>query len=367
MDLAARHLGGGVVAASDESFGAKELLLRAGPVAFVPGTYDHKGEVVDGWETRRRRGPGADWAVVRLGLPGIVRSVDVDTTSFSGNAPATCRIEACAMPGHPAPDELTDWQVLVPDTALLPDTHNVLPVEDSRRWTHLRLWAAPDGGVGRLRVEGDPLLDPRLLDGLTADLASQELGAEVVACSDDFYSPADALLLPDRPRNMGEGWEARRRRGPGHDVVVVRLGLAGTPRLVEIDTTYFVHNASGSCALWAASCADDPGFDDPRWTPLLSSTRLQPDTRHRFRVKAGVTTHVRLDAHPDGGLARLRVVGPVDRTARGWAAVRWLDALPEAQALAEAVPASVVAGRPFRTPDALRQAHPDLATTLLDA
>ena len=364
MDLAARHLGGSVVAASDESFGAKESLLRPEPVTFVPGTYDHKGEVVDGWETRRR-GPGSDWAVVRLGLPGIVRSLDVDTTSFSGNAPASCRVEACAMPGHPAPEDLTGWEVLVPETALLPDAHNVLTVADPRRWTHVRLSVYPDGGVGRLRVEGEPVADPRLLDGLTVDLASQELGAVVVACTDDFYSPAEALLRPDRPRTMGEGWEARRRRGPGHDAVVVRLGLAGIPQLVELDTTCFVHNASTSCSLWAASCPDDPGADDPRWVPLLPLTALRPDTRHRFRIDGGVTTHVRLDAHPDGGLARLRVVGPVAPAARELAALRWLDALPEAHALAEGVPPAVVAGRPFPTADALRRLDPHAATQLL--
>ena len=105
-DLAARHLGAGVVAASDDAFGAKELLLSPGPVSFVPGTFDHKGEVVDGWETRRRRTPGNDWVIVRLGTPGVIRSVDVDTTSFSGNAPTSCWVEACGAEGHPAPEDL---------------------------------------------------------------------------------------------------------------------------------------------------------------------------------------------------------------------------------------------------------------------
>ncbi len=104
---------------------------------------------------------------------------------------------------------------------------------------------------------------------------------------------------------MGEGWEARRLRGPGHDSVVVRLGVAGRPRLVEVDTTCFVHNASAEVALWGSA-------DGATWEPLLPRTRLQPDTRHRFRIDAPVVTHVRLDAHPDGGLARLRVHGEVD-------------------------------------------------------
>ena len=361
MDLAARHLGGAVVAASDESFGPKESLLKPGPVTFVPGTYDHKGEVVDGWETRRRRDPGADWVVVRLGLPGIVRELDVDTTSFRGNAPATCRVEACGVPGYPTAEELSGWHELVPETAVRPDAHNVLVVQDDRRWTHLRLWAAPDGGVGRLRVFGEPVLDPRPLDGLTVDLAAQELGARVIWCSDEFYSPAQALLRPDRPRSMGEGWEARRRRDPGNDAVVVRLGLAGSPRLVEVDTTCFVHNASAAAAVWAASCEDDPGPDDARWVPVLPKTRLQPDTCHRFPVSATNATHVRLDAYPDGGLARLRLLGAVSSPARAAAIVRWLDALPQPHALAEGLR---VNGRPFGTPEALRHADPELAVQL---
>lgn len=363
-DLAARHLGAGAVAASDDSFGPKELLLQPGPVSFVPGRYDHRGEVVDGWETRRR-GPGEDWVIVRLALPGVVESIDVDTSSFTGNAPTSCRVQATAAAGHPAPGELTCWQDLVSDTALVPDAHNVIAVDDRRRWTHLRLWIVPDGGVGRLRVRGTPLVDPRLLDGLTVDLASQELGAEVVGASDAFYSPAEALLRPDRPRTMGEGWETRRRRGPGFDVVLVRLGLPGLPRLVELDTTHFVHNASCAVALWTLSSSVVPAQDDPRWVPLLPLTRLQPDTRHTFRVEGQIASHVRLDAHPDGGLARLRVVGPVSPQARAQAAIDWLDALPDSHAQELGLPTATLAARPYRTVAALTAADPALARLLL--
>lgn len=352
-----------MVAASDDSFGAKELLLQPGPVCFVPGTYDHRGEVVDGWETRRR-GPGRDWIVVRLALPGIVESIDVDTTSFTGNAPTSCRLEGAAAAGHPAPDMLT-WQELLPDTDVQPDAHNVMAVDSSRRWTHVRLWIVPDGGVGRLRVHGTPLPDPALLSGLTVDLASQELGAAVVGFTDAFYSDADALLRPDRPRTMGEGWETRRRRSPGHDAAVVRLGLAGLPRMVEVDTTHFVHNASSACALWTLHSLTVPSLDDPRWMPLLPLTQLQPDTRHRFRVEGNVASHVRLDAHPDGGLARLRIVGPVSWQARAQAAIAWLNALPDSHAREVGLSAATLAGRPYRTTTAMTDADPALARLLL--
>lgn len=363
-DLAARHLGAGVIAASDDSFGPKELLLAPGPVAFVPGRYDHRGEVVDGWETRRR-GPGEDWVVIRLGVPGIVETIDVDTTSFTGNAPSSCRLQAAAADGHPSLDQLSCWQQVLPDTPLQPDAHNVLVVDSPQRWTHLRLWIVPDGGVGRLRVRGRAVPDPQLLRDLTVDLAAEELGAEVVGVSDDFYSPAEALLRPDRPRTMGEGWETRRRRGPGHDVVVVRLGLAGLPRLVEVDTTHFVHNASSAGALWTLCSPEVPASNDPRWQPLLPLTPLQPDTRHRFRVEGQLATHVRLDAHPDGGLARLRIIGPVSAEARAQAAITWLDALPTNHGREFGVSEETLAGRPYRHPAALTTADPVLARWLL--
>ena len=333
-DLAARHLGAGVVAASDDAFGPKELLLSPGPVSFVPGVFDHKGEVVDGWETRRRRSSGHDWAVVRLGTPGIVQSVDVDTTSFAGNAPSTCWLEACGAEGHPAPDELGDWQVIVPRTRLAADAHNVLLVDDPRRWTHVRLCVEPDGGVGRLRVHGEPVPDPRLLDGLTVDLAGQELGGSVVSATDTFYTSADALIRPDRPRTMGEGWETRRRRDGKHDSVVLRLAAAGLPRLVEVDTTHFVYNASAFCELWSSD-------DGVTWAPLLGRVALQPDTRHRFLASGAPATHLRLDAFPDGGLARVRVLGPLTAQGRFGLGLRWLNTLPEEQLLS-VVPSKVV-------------------------
>jgi allantoicase len=152
VDLASRVLGGSVVAASDESFGFKERLIDPAEPAFVPGMYDLRGEVVDGWETRRHAGRCGDWAIVRLGAAGRVQAVDVDTRFFSGNHPTACRIDGAVLPVTADPTAAgIRWTQLVESTVLKADSHNRLPVHDPRRWTHLRLRLGSDGGVARNR------------------------------------------------------------------------------------------------------------------------------------------------------------------------------------------------------------------------
>ncbi len=230
-DLASRWLGGSVIAASDESFGEKENLLTPAPAAFEPGHYGPRGEIVDGWETGRRRSPGHDWAMIRLGAPGIITSVDVDTSFFTGNFPQAVGLEAC-------------------------------------------------------------------------------------------------------------GWETRRRRDGGHDHVVFRLAFPGVVRRIVLDTAHFKYNASAEVTLHGSPADHAPPADparpagSPAWRPLLARTRLQPDTRHEFAGQcAQPVAMVRLDAFPDGGLSRVRLIGRIDPQARRAAGYRWFNALPPLQAL----------------------------------
>jgi len=336
-DLASRWLGGSVVAASDESFGDKENLLTPGPAAFEPGHYGNRGEIVDGWETRRRREAGHDWAIVRLGTPGTIASVDVDTSFFTGNYPPECTVEACGREGYPSPAELTDpgadWVQIVPRSRLRGDAHNDFAASDPRRFTHVRLCAFPDGGVARLRVLGHVVPDPRGLERLTIDLASQEYGGAVVASSDDFYTAAAALSRPDPARTMGEGWETRRRRDAGNDFVVFRLAFAGQIRQLIVDTAHFKYNASAEVAVYGCGQDPVPPAASSAWLPILARTRLQPDTRHVFGIDHGQSVaSVRLDAFPDGGLSRVRVIGSIDPAARRQAGYLWFNSLPLSQA-----------------------------------
>ena len=337
VDLASRWLGASVMSASDESFGDKENLLTPGPAAFEPGHYGNRGEIVDGWETRRRRDGGHDWAIIRLGAAGIVTSVDVDTSFFTGNYPQSVSVEACGHEGYPSPAELAgpsaSWETIVAKAAVTGDSHNVFDVTDRRRFTHIRLSAYPDGGIARLRVYGEVVPDPRGLDELTIDLASQEYGGAVIASSDDFYSSAGMLNRPDRARTMGEGWETQRRRGAGHDFVVFRLAFAGCLRRVIIDTAHFKYNASAAIALYGCAKEVPPEQDSPSWLRLLDRARLQPDTRHVYDLaETDPLTLARLEAFPDGGISRIRLLGAIDQGARRAAGYRWFNALPANQA-----------------------------------
>ena len=321
-DLASRAMAGGVVFADDEFFAEKENLILPSEPVFDPDLFGHKGKVYDGWETRRRRSPGQDAAIVRLGVPGVVRGVVVDTAFFRGNFPPQVAVDGAWIDGYPGADELpgAHWRPLVPAAAAQGDTRNRYEVSDPVAVTHVRLRIIPDGGVARLRVHGEPTPDPAFLRG-TVDLAAAENGGRVVDCSDLFYSSPSNIIAPGRSRVMGEGWENARRRDGGNDHVTVGLAGQGTVDHVEIDTSYYIGNAPGMASLRGIARADDLEHPD-RWVDLVPRTPLQPDCRHRFLVGPGSGSRpgdesgaaepvrfVRLDVFPDGGIARLRVHG----------------------------------------------------------
>lgn len=336
-DLASQRLGGGVVWANDEFFAAADSLVDPAPPIFQPNSFGPKGQIYDGWETRRRREPGHDHAIVRLGAPGVVRGVVIDTAYFTGNYPPYASVDGCGVDGYPSPAELADepWFPLLSKVELAGDTRNAFTVDGQQRVTHVRLSIYPDGGVARLRVHGEVVPDPRLLGLTPFDFAAIEHGGRVIECSNMFYGSPNNLLMPGLAGTMGEGWETARRRDAGNDWVLVHLAAPGRIRLAELDTSHFKGNAPGHAALRAID-ARVGGFDDAdAWFDLLPHTRLQPDTRHRFGVpSAPEATHVRLDVFPDGGMARLRLFGVPVEAEIAELALHWFNMLPPAQALA---------------------------------
>lgn len=372
-DLASRRLGGSVVAATDELFAERENLIKPEPATYAPSTFGHKGQVYDGWETRRRRTPGHDHAIVRLGAPGVVRGVVVDTAFFTGNHPPAASVEGCALEGHPSPAELeaAGWLSLVPRSQLAGHAENTFPVDVPLRLTHVRLAIYPDGGVARLRVHGDVIPDPRLLPPDGVDLAALECGGRVVDVSNMHYSSPTNLIVPGLARVMGEGWETARRRDDGNDWVELGLAAPGIIRLAELDTSHFIGNAPGWASLRGWDARRDRHGDDPASAVLLDRVRLQPDTRHRFRVPDHAEiTHARLDIHPDGGMARVRLYGSISADARTALGVRWLNSMPAPHArqvlrtdagLDTATADAVVAARPVAEAGTL----PDPVQTML--
>ncbi len=316
IDLASVRLGASVVAANDEFFGEKDRLIDVKSPVWIDDRYTDRGKWMDGWETRRRRDPGHDWCVIRLGAPGLVRGIDVETTHFKGNFPESCALDVLDEDTRTGNWDEAAWREVLPISALQGDTRNLFSIASPRRATHVRLRIFPDGGVARLRVYGQVDADwAHLSLRGEVDLAALEHGGFVVVCSDMFFGHRQQLIMPGDARTMGEGWETRRRRGGGHDWTIVRLGHAGRVDRVEIDTRHFKGNAPGACSLEGTTDALAGDVQDPHieWQRLLPRTPLQPDTLHRFEPGSlsaiDGLTHVRFNIFPDGGVARLRLFG----------------------------------------------------------
>ncbi len=320
-DVASRVLGGSVQFASDEFFADANHLIEPGPAGHDPAAFGIRGKLYDGWETRRRREPGEDFAIVRLAAPAVLRGVNIDTTHFRGNYPPGAVLDGGTLLGYPALDEVlaASWVPLTDVAELDGNQANLVPVTaPDRIVTHVRLRIQPDGGVARLRAFGEIVPDPRRLGG-RVNLAATLAGGQVTACSNMFYAAPGNALAPGRARVMSDGWETQRRRDDGNDWLVVRLAAPGLLHHVIIDTTRFVGNAPGAARLSDAESGAE----------LLPRTRLLPDTEHRFRIQAAAPVReVRLDIYPDGGISRLRVVGDVPPAAREPVARRWLGLLP---------------------------------------
>ncbi|HTB74762.1 MAG TPA: allantoicase [Polyangiaceae bacterium] len=333
VDLAAASLGGRAIGTSDDFFAPMSNLVAPGRGVFVEGKFTDHGKWMDGWESRRKRdlGPGAhDWCVLELGAPGRVLGLDIDTNHFAGNCPQFASVDGLrAPPGTPVADLVAmPWQELLAPAPLRPTAQNLFAVVAAPTVSHLRLNIFPDGGVARLRAFGHidadwsrPALDEETAAHVTSDLvdlAAVRNGGLALVCSDAFFGPMNNLLLPGRAENMGGGWETRRKRGPGHDWIVLRLGARGVASVLEVDTNHFKGNYPDRCSVeWI----DAPGARIPdlvtsgQWSLLLPESKLGAHSRHFFpplrplATDRSPATHVRVNIFPDGGLSRVRVWG----------------------------------------------------------
>jgi allantoicase len=346
-DLASERLGGRVLEANDDFFAPKGNLLKESKPVFIEGKYTTRGKWMDGWETRRRRTPGHDCCILRLGLPGIIRGILVDTSFFTGNYPERFSLEGCDLGERPPyknekkrlHSEKTAWVQIFPETPLKGDSRNLFEAAIEKRFTHLRLRIHPDGGVARLRVYGEAVPDPKRMAGREMDLVAVENGGSAVASSDQHYGAPRNLLMPYKAKNMGDGWETKRRRGPGHDWVILKMGLPGTIHRVEVNTAHFKGNYPDTCSLEAADAkgraVDASNAQQLAWAEVLPQTKLKPNHRHVFTglQHPGTATHVRFQIFPDGGVSRLRIFGTPQAVADPTQALDKLNRLPRLKAV----------------------------------
>ncbi|KAJ1304530.1 hypothetical protein OPQ81_005671 [Rhizoctonia solani] len=315
-EISSVALGGHVVSFSDEFFAEASNLLKVEPSVSHKGTFKPTGAVFDGWETRRHN-PAYDWCIIRLGAPsGYIIGFDIDTAHFSGNECPVASVQALFAHSEEQPQaDDPRWAEILPKVNLGPSSRHLFHIPQTKEaYTHVKLNMYPDGGIARFRVYG--LVAPIFPSDLTTplDLANVFSGARVVFTSDQHFGIGPNLLLPGRGKDMGDGWETRRSRTPGHkDWVIIRLGEAGILQQTEIDTAYFKGNFPESCTMHAINSNEvTPQDADEKWTCILPSQKLGPHRQHFFQlenVAERVYTHVKFTIYPDGGVKRVRIIG----------------------------------------------------------
>ena len=322
VDLVSERIGGETLSCSDDFFAPMENLIKPGRGIFIDDKYTDRGKWMDGWESRRRFGRqystdkqrDHDWCTLRLGIPGYIRGVDIDTNHFRGNAPQSVSIEACV--GNTA-----EWVEILPPSDVKPHSQNLFSIDikqtpNNQPWTCVRLKIFPDGGVARLRVYGEAHINwQQFLPGELIDLAAIQNGGRALSCSDMFFSDKNNLLMPGRGVNMGDGWETKRRRDKGNDWVIIKLASEGSINKVLIDTHHFKGNFPDRFSL-EGICSNDDNLEKEtlNWQTILPQTRLFAHREHQYSQEIISTaeqtfTHVRLNIFPDGGVSRLRLYG----------------------------------------------------------
>ena len=315
VDLGHPGLGTEIIECSDDFFADKNRLLNPEPPQFIEGKYDENGKWMDGWESRRRRNGGHDYLIIKLGRPGILFGVNIDTSHFTGNYPPAASLEGTYCDTEL--DEHTEWVSLVGMTELKGNSEHFIEIDNFRVWTHIRFNIYPDGGVARLRLYGRVYCDWDGCDqNALYDFANSLNGGRAIAWNDAHFGHPGNMLNDDPGTNMGDGWETRRRREPGFDWCIIELGHRCRVEEIIVDTSFFKGNFPDSFSLQATQSINTTRqsliTQSIYWAELLPSQKLQMDCLNRFRVNNadfGAVNYIRLNIFPDGGISRFRVMG----------------------------------------------------------
>jgi len=320
IDLASDKIGGKVIYATDDFFAEKENLIKEGRGIFIPDKYTDHGKWMDGWESRRKRTPGHDWAILKLGVEGTIKGFDIDTNHFLGNHPPFASVEAIHLTDDISDwgnaDQL-DWEEILEKSPLDPGSQHFFEISADKVYTHVRLHIYPDGGIARFRVYGEVFKDWKSVrEDELIDLALATNCGKALSCNDMFFSAMDNLISPIKGKDMGDGWETKRNRTPNNeDWVVLRLGHQGIVKKIIVDTHHFKGNYPDSCAIDACNCSNDNEVINASWQPLLQQQKLEAHQEHSFDDKTiekhEPITHIKLKIYPDGGISRLRILGTI--------------------------------------------------------
>ena len=316
VNLASPKMGTKIISVSDEFFGEATRMLDDKEAVFIEEKYDNHGKWMDGWESKRRRDGGNDWAIIKLGSPGVISQVEVDTSFFTGNFPPFFSIEGTYS--QETPTNENEWVSLITKSSLIGDQKNNFNIETNVIINYVRLQIFPDGGVARLRLFGEVKYDwSKFNNNELIELSSLNLGGSIIAYNNAHYGDVSALLSEGRGKTMGDGWETRRRREPGNDWIIIKLAKKSIVKNIEIDTAHFKGNFPDQASIQATSNSETINVENiiensEKWDFILNKTKLKADSVHKFSLDLNSqkeATHIRLNIYPDGGVSRLRIFG----------------------------------------------------------
>ena len=314
IDLAQPRLGTKVLFKTDDFFASANRIISPMDPIFKTGVFDTHGKWMDGWESRRKRTEGHDYIILKLGKPGKIKKVDVDTSHFNGNQPAMVSIEGANSSSHKI--NHLKWQTLLSKKKTKANSHHYFSVNSKKVFTHIKFNIFPDGGVARLKLYGS-IAKSEKLKNKKLNLASLLDGASVIACNNEHFGKAENILAPGKAKNMGDGWETRRRRGKGFDWLILNSLNGKEINKIEISTHHFKGNFPSYCSLQAAFLPTSKKSkqivnSSLKWKYLLKDAKLSANKTHIFKnilMKKNKINFIKINIFPDGGISRFRIYG----------------------------------------------------------
>ena len=315
IDLAQPRLGSKVIFKTDDFFASANRIINPSPAVFKEGLFDKNGKWMDGWESRRKRTSGHDFLIIKLGKSGSINKVDVDTSHFNGNQPSMISLEGCYSKSKNIKD--LKWKTLIGKKKTKANSHHMFKSSSKSIFTHIKLNIFPDGGVARLRLYGSISKENNKFGNKTINLASLLNGASVIACNNEHFGKAENILAPGKAKNMGDGWETRRRRNKGFDWLILNPIDGKKIDKIEISTHHFKGNFPSHCSLQAAFVPNKKSSSSiikssVKWKFLLNKVNLSANKTHVFKnilMKNDKINFIKINIFPDGGISRFKIFG----------------------------------------------------------